>query len=77
MKRQIVSEWRYKVCYSAYKNNSRGVAVLFRNNFEFEILRIKKDNQFGNFIFFEIKSNEHIFTHIMLQIQKILPFLKI
>ena len=33
----IQSEWGYKAFFASYRSNSRGVAVLFNNNFEFKI----------------------------------------
>lgn len=31
------AEWGYKVIFSSYTTSSRGVAILFRNTFPFEI----------------------------------------
>ena len=39
----IRSEWGLECVFSSYKSNSRGVAILFNNNFEVKILREKKD----------------------------------
>ena len=33
----ILSEWGYKGFFSSYTSNSRGVGILFNNNFEFKI----------------------------------------
>ena len=32
---QIRAEWGYKVCFSSFSSQSRGVAIFVRNNFEF------------------------------------------
>ena len=35
--------------FPSYKSNSRGVAVLFNNNFEFKVREVQRDEN-GNFI---------------------------
>ena len=32
-----MSEWGYKAYFSSHTSNSRGVAILFNNNFEFKL----------------------------------------
>jgi len=39
----VKSEWGYTCFFASYKTNSRGVAVLFNNNFEFKIKEVYKD----------------------------------
>ena len=44
------AEWGYNCFFASYSSNSRGVAVMFMNNFEFNINDVKRDRN-GNFIF--------------------------
>ena len=57
MEKYIQSEWGYKAYFASYKTNSRGVAVLFNNNFEFKIRSVKKD-QNGNYIIISFSAME-------------------
>ena len=52
----ICNQWPGEIIINGIKTNSRGVAVLFNNSFEYKILNIKKD-QNGNLI--EIDINTH------------------
>ena len=45
----IKSEWGYTCYFASYSSQSRGVAVMFNNNFEFKIKKVYKDTE-GNFI---------------------------
>ena len=47
------NEWGYKAYFNSYTSNSRGVAVLLKNSFEFEVLNVLKDNS-GNFLILNI-----------------------
>lgn len=50
------------VCvFNAYLSNSRGVAVLFNNNFELKLHRDKKDNE-GNTLAVDLSINENRVT---------------
>ena len=51
----IRAEWGYKAYFASFNTASRGVAILFNNNFEFEIKKIYKDID-GNFIIVYIKT---------------------
>ena len=55
------NEWGYKICYSHGTSDSRGVAVLFRNNFSLSIHKIKADTE-GRFLILDISANEYRFT---------------
>ena len=60
----IKQQWGYKECFfSCYKSNARGTAILFNNNFEFEIIHTVSDEE-GNFVALKFKSNEIIYTII-------------
>ena len=39
----IESQWGYKCIFNSLSSNSRGVYILFNNNFEFKIHRERKD----------------------------------
>ena len=46
--RVIENEWGYKAFFNSFDSRSRGVAVLFNNNFEFKIHQFLNDTS-GNF----------------------------
>ena len=50
---QIISEWGYHALFSSHTSNSRGVSILFKNNFEYEIEKHIVDSN-GNFIVAQI-----------------------
>lgn len=54
LERQIRSEWGFECLFSSNNSRSRGVAILFNNNFEFEIVDTIKDTQ-GNYIITVLK----------------------
>ena len=47
------AEWGYTSLFASYNTNSRGVAILFNNNFEFKIKQVYKEND-GNFLMVHI-----------------------
>lgn len=49
----IEREWGYKCVFSSFRSNARGVCILFKNNFEFELLKESHDKN-GNYIAIEI-----------------------
>ena len=49
----IASEWGFRAFFSYYKTNSRGVAILLNNTFEFEITNQINDIN-GNFLILEL-----------------------
>ncbi len=49
----IRSEWGYETYIAGYTSNSRGVAVLVNNNFDFKVRNIQRD-QAGNWIVLDI-----------------------
>ena len=65
MEKYISAEWGYQACFSSYTSNSRGVAILFNNNFEFKLKRVIKDD-LGNFIIalVEIQNSNFLFVNI-------------
>ena len=54
MENYVRSEWGYKCYFASYCSNSRGVAILFNNNFDFEIKKVYKD-QGGNFMMISLR----------------------
>ena len=59
----IISQWGYKGIFSSYESNSRGVAILFKNNFDFQIKSTVIDNK-GNYIIAEIITEKKAFILI-------------
>ena len=53
----VTSEWGYKAYFSSYKSNSRGVAVLFNNNFEFKVSKVERDSN-GNYLIISFTAME-------------------
>ena len=49
MENFVKNEWVYHLYLSPFRGNQRGVMVLMNNTFEYDLGRIKKD-QNGNFI---------------------------
>lgn len=45
----IRNEWGYQIYFNSFRSNSRGVAILFNNNFEFKVIKEKKGS-IGNFL---------------------------
>lgn len=59
----IETQWGYKCVFNSYLSNSRGVAVLFNNNFELKLHREKKDNE-GNILALDLSIDENRVTLI-------------
>ena len=57
MERYILSERGYQGYFSNYASNSRGVAILFNNNFEFKVKRLYKGND-GNSLMVHMVVNQ-------------------
>jgi exonuclease III len=55
------TKWGYDPYFSSYASNSRGVAILFKNPFEFKVNRDIKDKN-GNFIILDITVGDYRFT---------------
>lgn len=54
LEKYIRAEWGYDCYFASHNTSSRGVVVLFNNNFEFEVKRVFRD-QGGNYILILIK----------------------
>ena len=65
MEHQILSEWGYQGFFSSYSSNSRGVGILFNNNFEFKIKHVVRGDG-GNslMILVEVKQKDFLFVNI-------------
>ena len=61
----IKSEWGYKAVFSSFSSQSRGVAILFKNNFEFKICNSYNDQR-GNIIILDIEIDKHRITLVNL-----------
>ena len=59
----IENEWGYRTVFSSYKSNTRGVAILFKNNFEFTIHNTYRD-QNGNIILLDISITDQRLTFV-------------
>ena len=59
----IESEWGYTTIFSSYQSNKRGVAILFKNNFEFIIHNSHRD-QYGNMILLDISITDQRLTFV-------------
>ena len=63
VEKKVRAEWGFDCYFSSYKSNSRGVAILFNNNFEFKVNGVIKDVN-GNYLIVNIKTPEKEFTLI-------------
>ena len=61
----IASEWGYTCFFASFSSNSRGVAILFNNTFEFKVLDVIKGED-GNFLFvhIQVKGREILLINI-------------
>ena len=59
----IETQWGYKCVFNSHTSNSRGVAVLFNNDFKLKLHKEKKDNN-GNLLALDLSINEHRVTLI-------------
>ena len=57
MEKYIQAEWGYKCYFASCKSNARGVAILFRNNFEFKVNNVERDAD-GNYIIISLSTME-------------------
>lgn len=53
----ISAEWGYQCYFASFNSNSRGVAVLFNNNFEFKVKEVYKGED-GNSLLLIVQVNE-------------------
>jgi len=60
MEQCIKNEWGYDSLFASFNTNSRGVAILFKNNFEYKLIKVVKDIN-GNWIFAHVKINDKDF----------------
>lgn len=61
----IEAEWGYKVFLSSFSSRARGTAILFKNNFEFQLHQCITDTN-GNCIILNITIENHRFTLVCL-----------
>ena len=61
MEERVKREWGYDVYFSNYAQNSRGVAILIKNNFEYKLIDSVGDIN-GNFLVIRIKAFEKEFV---------------
>ena len=58
--RLIENEWGYRTFFSSFNSRSRGVAILFNNNFEFKIHQTFSDAS-GNYLLIDLEINKKRF----------------
>ena len=70
--------WGYDCFFSSYSSNSRGVAILFKNNFEFSVSKVKGDSD-GNYIILEFTTEGKSYFYVAFtdQIMMIRHFIQI
>ena len=61
----IINEWGYKAFFNSFDSRSRGVAIFFRNDFEFKIYNTLKDHS-GNLLILDIEIEKHRITLVNL-----------
>ena len=57
----LTTEWGYRVFFSSYNTQKRGVAIFFNNNFEFKIHSFYNDTN-GNLLILDIEIDKHRIT---------------
>ena len=63
LEQYVAAEWGYQAFFSSHTSNSRGVAVLFNNTFEFKISKVIKGED-GNSLIIVVKINGYNFTFV-------------
>ena len=65
LEKYVKAEWGYNCFFASYSSNSRGVAVMFMNNFEFKINDVKRDKN-GHFILisFSMKNKDILLDNV-------------
>lgn len=53
MEQTVRVEWGYETFYSSFASNSRGISIMFNNNFEFKVHEQISDNN-GNYLVLDI-----------------------
>ena len=61
----IRSQWGFDCIFNSFTSNSRGVCVLFHNNFQYKVNNIKSDLN-GNFLILDISIDDRRFTLVNL-----------
>ena len=56
-----IAEWGCHIEFRHGISNSKGVAIMFANDYEFQILNVFTDNE-GRFIMIEVTINDHPFV---------------
>ena len=57
--------WGFECYFSSFSSNSRGVSIMFNNNFEFKVLKEKKDIN-GNYLVLDIELDKQKLTLLSL-----------
>lgn len=54
----LISMWGFEIFISPGKTDSRGVAILFNNNFEYEIIQVPPD-EIGNYLPIDLRIEKY------------------
>jgi hypothetical protein len=57
--------WGFDCFFSSFSSNSRGVSILFNNNFEYEVLKEKRDLN-GNYLALDVVIDKQKLTLLSL-----------
>lgn len=57
----VETQWGYKCVFNSFCSSSRGVAVLFNNNFELQLHKEKKDDE-GNLLALDLSIDNNRIT---------------
>lgn len=60
---QIKNQWQGECIFNSFASNQRGVAIFFKNNFEFKINQVKKDDN-GNLLGLDLNIEDKRITLI-------------
>ena len=61
----VRAEWGYEAIFSSFSSQSRGVAILFKNNFEYNILNSYNDTS-GNYLILDLEIDKRRMTLVNL-----------
>ena len=61
----VRNEWGLGCYFNSFRSNSRGVAILFNNNFQYKVKNIKSDDN-GNLLVLDIEIDDYCVTLINL-----------
>ena len=63
--KDIRYQWGFDAYFSSFTSNSRGVAILLNNNFEYKVIQQRRDNS-GNMLALSISIDNKMYTLIVI-----------